>query len=113
MPTQPACLWVSGFCLAGQLVTGSQPASQPAGQPASQPASELASGLGCRAMDSFNPTPPWVGEGMDAAWAILEIWGFPLVVGAAVFLWAAPRVTKSANSMQAAGMHVCLALLQL
>jgi hypothetical protein len=53
-------------------------------------------------MDSFNPTPPWVEESMNSTWGVLEIWGFPLVFGAAAFLYLAPQVTKSVNNIKAA-----------
>ena len=30
-------------------------------------------------MESFNPTPEWLGQGRDFLWSYAEIWGFPCV----------------------------------
>ena len=31
-------------------------------------------------MESFNPTPEWLGQGRDFIWSYAEIWGFPCVL---------------------------------
>ena len=52
-------------------------------------------------MDSFNPTPEWVTQGMDATWEILEVWGFPILLGVCAFMYLAPKAHQSAKAVKA------------
>ena len=57
-------------------------------------------------MESFNPTPEWVGQLTNGVWAYAEVWGFPVIFGAAAFVWAAPKVRKSMASINKAEYEI-------
>jgi len=53
-------------------------------------------------MESFNPTPEWLGDGLNNSWAVLEVWGWPLLIGAGVLTWAVPTMGSSWSDMRKA-----------
>ena len=53
-------------------------------------------------MDSFNPTPEWLGDGVGQAWSVLEVWGWPALFATAAFLYLAPQVTQSVQAVNTA-----------
>ena len=54
-------------------------------------------------MDSFNPTPEWLGQGVGQIWAVAEVWGYPALFAGCAFLYLAPKVTQSVNTVNKAG----------
>jgi hypothetical protein len=55
-------------------------------------------------MESFNPTPEWLGDGVATGWSFMEVWGWPVLFATVAVLWAAPKVTKSVDLANKAGV---------